>query len=199
MSVGDALVSFALSDATGQTRRTLELTAGGRAVIVFYRGGWCPLLQRHASYLPTGPGARTSAPYSARLVAISPETPDASLSTQEKAELTYTVPSDTGVEAPPPRSDSTSSPPRTASWRSASSASTSAPRARTATPYWGTERRPRPRRAARPTSTPITPAAGRSTRHRPRRFPDAPQTRQGPFPTRCRTNRDYHPRALLRF
>ena len=36
--------------------------------------------------------------YSARLVAISPETPDASLTTQEKAELTYTVLSDTGAQ-----------------------------------------------------------------------------------------------------
>ena len=35
--------------------------------------------------------------YSARLVAISPETPDASLSTSEKAELTYPVLSDTGA------------------------------------------------------------------------------------------------------
>jgi peroxiredoxin len=36
--------------------------------------------------------------YSARLVAISPETPDASLTTQDKAELTYTVLSDVGAE-----------------------------------------------------------------------------------------------------
>jgi peroxiredoxin len=36
--------------------------------------------------------------YSARLVAISPETPDASLTTQEKAELTYTVLSDAGAQ-----------------------------------------------------------------------------------------------------
>jgi len=34
----------------------------------------------------------------ARLIAISPETPDASLSTQQKAELTYTVLSDSGAE-----------------------------------------------------------------------------------------------------
>ena len=36
--------------------------------------------------------------HSARLIAISPETPDATLTTQEKAELSYTVLSDAGVE-----------------------------------------------------------------------------------------------------
>ena len=56
-----------------------------------------PLLQRHASYLPTRTSPHLGA-FSARLVAISPETPDASLTTQEKAELTYTVLSDTSAQ-----------------------------------------------------------------------------------------------------
>jgi peroxiredoxin len=97
VSVGDTLAPFALPDATGETRTLEELTAGGPAVIVFYRGGWCPYcnvtLRSYQRDLLPHLGA-----YSARLVAISPETPDASLGTQEKAELTYTVLSDTGVE-----------------------------------------------------------------------------------------------------
>jgi peroxiredoxin len=97
VSVGDTLAPFALSDATGQTRTLEELTADGPAVIVFYRGGWCPYcnvtLRTYQQELLPHLGA-----YSARLVAISPETPDASLTTQEKAELSYTVLSDTGVE-----------------------------------------------------------------------------------------------------
>jgi peroxiredoxin len=97
VAVGDTLAPFALPDATGQTRTLEELTAGGPAVIVFYRGGWCPycnltLRTYQRDLLPQ------LADYSARLVAISPETPDASLSTQEKAELTYTVLSDTAAE-----------------------------------------------------------------------------------------------------
>ena len=97
VSVGDTLAPFALPDATGQTRTLEELTADGPAVIVFYRGGWCPycnvtLRTYQRDLLPQ------LATYSARLVAISPETPDASLSTQEKAELTYTVLSDTAAE-----------------------------------------------------------------------------------------------------
>jgi peroxiredoxin len=97
VAVGDTLAAFALPDATGQTRTLDELTADGPAVIVFYRGGWCPYcnltLRTYERQLLPELGA-----YSARLVAISPETPDASLGTQEKADLTYTVLSDTAVE-----------------------------------------------------------------------------------------------------
>jgi peroxiredoxin len=96
VAVGDKLAPFALHDATGQTRTLDELTADGPAVIVFYRGGWCPYcnvtLRAYQRELLPQLSAR-----SARLVAISPETPDASLSTREKAELTYTVLSDTGA------------------------------------------------------------------------------------------------------
>ncbi len=97
VSVGDTLAPFALSDATGQTWTLEQLTADGPAVIVFYRGGWCPYcnltLRTYQQELLPQLGA-----YSARLVAISPETPDASLNTQEKAQLEYTVLSDTGVK-----------------------------------------------------------------------------------------------------
>jgi peroxiredoxin len=96
VAAGDKLAGFALPDATGETRTLDELTANGPAVIVFYRGGWCPYcnltLRTYERDLLPELGA-----YSARLVAISPETPDASLSTQQRAELTYTVLSDTGA------------------------------------------------------------------------------------------------------
>jgi peroxiredoxin len=97
VAVGDRLAPFALPDATGETRALDELTANGPAVIVFYRGGWCPYcnltLRTYQRDLLPHLGA-----HSARLVAISPETPDASLTTQEKAELTYTVLSDAGAQ-----------------------------------------------------------------------------------------------------
>jgi peroxiredoxin len=97
VSVGDTIAPFALPDATGQTRTLDELTADGPAVIVFYRGGWCPycnvtLRTYERELLPELDA------FSARLVAVSPETPDASLTTQEKDELTYTVLSDAGAE-----------------------------------------------------------------------------------------------------
>jgi peroxiredoxin len=96
VAVGDELAPFALPAATGQTRTLDELTANGSAVIVFYRGGWCPYCNLTLRTYQRDLLPQLSA-HSARLVAISPETPDASLSTQEKAELTYTVLSDTGA------------------------------------------------------------------------------------------------------
>ena len=96
VAVADKLDPFALPDATGRLRTLQELTSDGPAVLVFYRGGWCPYcniaLRTYQRELLLALGA-----YSANLVAISPETPDASLSTQEKGELTYTVLSDAGA------------------------------------------------------------------------------------------------------
>jgi peroxiredoxin len=96
ISVGDHLDAFALPDQTGQTRTLAELTAAGPAVIVFYRGGWCPFCNVALSgyqrdLLPH------LAELGATLVAISPERPDASLTTQEKDGLTFTVLSDSGA------------------------------------------------------------------------------------------------------
>jgi peroxiredoxin len=67
----------------------------GPAVIVFYRGGWCPYcnlaLRTYQRELLPELGA-----FGARLVAISPQSPDQSLSTTEKAGLAFTVLSDPG-------------------------------------------------------------------------------------------------------
>src|SRR5271155_2191683 len=82
VSVGDKLEPFALPDATGETQTLDELTAEGPAVIVFYRGGWCPycnitLRTYQRELLPA------LADFGAKLVAISPQSPDQSLSTVE--------------------------------------------------------------------------------------------------------------------
>jgi peroxiredoxin len=95
VSVGDALPSFTLSDAMGSPTSLDQLVESGPAVIVFYRGGWCPycnlaLRTYQRELVPELPS------FGARLVAISPQTPDQSLSTVERAELDFTVLSDPG-------------------------------------------------------------------------------------------------------
>ena len=96
VQAGDRLAPFTLDDATGQPVSLDQLVAAGPAVIVFYRGGWCPYcnlaLRTYQRELLPGLGA-----FGARLVAISPQTPDESLSTAEKAELAFTVLSDPGA------------------------------------------------------------------------------------------------------
>ena len=95
VKAGDRLQPFTLQDATRTPVSLGQLAEAGPAVIVFYRGGWCPYcnlaLRTYQRELLPELGA-----FGARLVAISPQTPDQSLSTAEKAELAFTVLSDPG-------------------------------------------------------------------------------------------------------
>ena len=81
-----------LPNARGEAVTLSELLAHGPVVITFYRGGWCPYcnLQLRA-YQRVLPEIRA---LGARLVAISPEAPDNTLSTAEKNELEFEVLSD---------------------------------------------------------------------------------------------------------
>ncbi len=94
LKVGDAIPEFTLPNAKGAHIGSQELLAQGPLVISFYRGGWCPYcnleLRALQQLLPDFKQA------GAQLVAISPQTPDHSLSTQEKNELTFEVLSDVG-------------------------------------------------------------------------------------------------------
>jgi peroxiredoxin len=86
---------FTLDDATGTPVSLDQIIATGPAVIVFYRGGWCPYcnlaLRTYQRELLPQLGE-----FGARLVAVSPQSPDQSLSTTEKAGLEFTVLSDPG-------------------------------------------------------------------------------------------------------
>lgn len=96
VAIGDVLSDFTLPDATGRDVSLSELVAEGPAVLVFYRGGWCPycnlaLHQYQSELLPLLPD------YGATLVAISPQKPDESLTTVEKHNLQFAVLSDAGA------------------------------------------------------------------------------------------------------
>ncbi len=90
---GDRMPDGNLLDVHGQPA-TLGAALGARpGVIVFYRGGWCPycniaLRTYQAQLVPA------LADLGIPLIAISPQTPDGSLSTRETKELTFTVLSD---------------------------------------------------------------------------------------------------------
>ncbi len=95
VGVGDSLTSVTLLDAHENPVELGTLWAGGPLVVVFYRGGWCPYCNIALRAYQTGLVGQLSA-FGAQLVAISPQRPDQSLSTQEKDELTFTVLSDPG-------------------------------------------------------------------------------------------------------
>ncbi|HSZ05984.1 MAG TPA: peroxiredoxin-like family protein [Solirubrobacteraceae bacterium] len=96
VKAGDVLENFTLPDATGSEVSLAEIIADGPAVLVFYRGGWCPycnLALRHYQSELVPELHR----HDARLVAITPQKPDASLSTVEKHGLEFPVLTDAGL------------------------------------------------------------------------------------------------------
>lgn len=95
LAVGDPFPDAELLDATGEPTSVRAATAGRPAVIVFYRGAWCPYcnltLRAYQEQLAPELDRRGIA-----LVAISPQKPDGSLTMQETHDLTYAVLSDPG-------------------------------------------------------------------------------------------------------
>jgi peroxiredoxin len=85
---------FALPNVNGQTVELSQLLAKGPVVLIFYRGGWCPYCNLALrSYQKTLPEIEQ---LGATLVAVSPQTPDNSLSASEKMSLSFPVLSDSG-------------------------------------------------------------------------------------------------------
>ena len=95
IKVGDHLESFTLDDASGDPVSLDQILEAGPAVIVFYRGGWCPYCNLALRTYQDELLARLNT-FHTGLVAISPQSPDESLSTVEKAALEFTVLSDPG-------------------------------------------------------------------------------------------------------
>lgn len=92
---GSRLPDGELLDVAGEPATLAETLGGKPAVIVFYRGGWCPYcniaLRTYQAQLVPALAERGIS-----LIAISPQAPDGSLSTKESKELTFTVLSDPG-------------------------------------------------------------------------------------------------------
>lgn len=87
LKVGQKMPSFSLSSATERVVYSENLLKEGPVVISFYRGGWCPYcnleLRALQDILPE------IEKHGGSLLAISPELPDNSLSTQEKMSLNF--------------------------------------------------------------------------------------------------------------
>lgn len=89
LAVGDHFPEVGLRASDGSDFALSSLLANGPVVINFYRGGWCPYcnleLKAYQDQL------ETIRSLGAELVAISPETPDRTMSTAEKNAVTYPV------------------------------------------------------------------------------------------------------------
>jgi peroxiredoxin len=94
VKTGEQAPDFTLPDVFGNSVTLSGLLKQGPVVATFYRGEWCPFcnlqLRAYQRILPQIQAL------GAALVAISPQTPDHSLSTVEKKDLTFSVLSDVG-------------------------------------------------------------------------------------------------------
>jgi peroxiredoxin len=94
-AVGTVVTDAELLDQHGAATTLYGATSLGVSVLVFYRGAWCPycniaLATYQSQLLPQ------LIERGVRLVAVSPQVPDGSLTMAEKNELTFTVVSDPG-------------------------------------------------------------------------------------------------------
>src|SRR6201996_2456672 len=95
LTAGAVMPDGDLLDVDGAPTSLTGLRAGKPAVIVFYRGAWCPYcniaLRTYQAELVPGLAERGF-----ELIAISPQKPDGSLTSAESNELTSSVASDPG-------------------------------------------------------------------------------------------------------
>jgi peroxiredoxin len=92
LKAGDRFPAATLCDQLGRPTDIAALAAEGPLVVAFYRGGWCPYCNLELRVYQKALSDITK--LGARLIAVSPETPDNALSTAEKNDLAFTVLSD---------------------------------------------------------------------------------------------------------
>jgi peroxiredoxin len=92
LNVGDTAPDFTLNNATGDAIRLFNVLQKGPVILTWYRGGWCPYCNiTLAALQETLPQFEAQG---AKLLALTPELPDKSMSTAEKHQLDFEVLSD---------------------------------------------------------------------------------------------------------
>lgn len=94
LAAGSKAPDFQLPNTDGDLESLYEYLKDGPVVLTFYRGGWCPYCNLALRALQGALSEIES--LGATLIAVSPQLPDNSLSTQEKLELSFPVLSDVG-------------------------------------------------------------------------------------------------------
>lgn len=94
--LGSALPNATLRDLKGTSVDLAAQLRGTPAVLVFYRGGWCPYCTLQLSQLRTVIEPLKALGY--QLIAISPDSPASLSATLDKEPLPYTLLSDSALE-----------------------------------------------------------------------------------------------------
>ena len=94
LRVGNKVPDFTLPEALGADVSLSELLEKGPVVVTFYRGGWCPFCDLQLRSYQTI--LTEIHRYGGQLVAVSPQTPDRSLTDVEVKNLSFPVLTDAG-------------------------------------------------------------------------------------------------------
>lgn len=97
LSVGAQVPDAAVRRSDGTPVRLQALIGGRPAVLVFYRGGWCPYCNTHLGQLKTVEKDLLDLGYT--IVAISPDRPEKLAESSAQRELGFTLISDSKMEA----------------------------------------------------------------------------------------------------
>lgn len=93
LAVGDTVRNFTAKDVNDSLFCLEKQLAKGPVVVVFYRGHWCPICNKHLKELQDG--FESIYAKGASIVAISPEKLEFLKQTQEKTHASFTLISDT--------------------------------------------------------------------------------------------------------
>ena len=96
INVGDYAPDFSLINAIGKQVTLYDELQKGPVVLVWYRGGWCPYCNLQLQHIQMKLAEIHQA--GGRVIAISPELPDKTMTTKERHSLQFHVLSDTSNE-----------------------------------------------------------------------------------------------------
>ncbi len=97
LKIGLKLPEITLADSTGATYELTKSLSNGPAILVFYRGGWCPFCNAQLSELGKIEPDLLKLGY--RIFAISPDSPTELAKTSAKHKLNYKLLSDSKMKA----------------------------------------------------------------------------------------------------
>ncbi|MDZ4714729.1 MAG: peroxiredoxin-like family protein [Cytophagales bacterium] len=95
--IGEKIPNLKLSNIDGNEIGLLELAGQKHAILVFYRGGWCPYCNTQMAELQAIEPDLLREGY--QIIAISPDSPESLKASVDKNKLNYTLLSDSKLEA----------------------------------------------------------------------------------------------------
>lgn len=94
--IGEKIPAVTLLSSEGKTVNLLEIIQKQKAILVFYRGGWCPYCNIQLAAL--GQNEKELLALGFQIIAVSPDAPAGLLQTDEKEKLNYLLLSDSKGE-----------------------------------------------------------------------------------------------------